>query len=110
MNTISRCLAIVLGVSVIAGCAVTGDTAKEDGACYLKAGDSDVYVRVFELDSGGNMGPLVWQGRINQGQTARIKTTHARFRYFFKTQPDIDQPLNGGLDKACDDHDVVKIP
>jgi hypothetical protein len=110
MLKISRCLALFCWVALVAGCAATAEVDTEEGACYLEAAQGDVYVKAFDLDRNGNMGPLIWQGRIQQGQTARIRTAHAYFRYYYNLQPDVDQPLSGGLDKACDDLDVVSIP
>lgn len=110
MNTIVRHLALVLLAVLIAGCANGPDTDPETGACYLKAAHSDVYLKVFELDSDGNMGSLIWQGKIDQGQTERIKTAHARLRYFYNSQPDVEQPFRGGVDKACDWLEIVDVP
>ncbi len=110
MNTIGRHLAVVFLVALIASCANGLDVDSEDAACYLKAASGDVYLRVFELDQGGNMGPLIWQGRINQGQTERIKTSHANLRYFYNSEPDVERPFSGGVDKACDYLEIVDVP
>lgn len=110
MNRIGRHLVVLFLTALIAACAATSDVATEEGACYLKAAHSDVYLKVFELDRDGKMGPLIWEGRINQGQTARIKTSHAYLRYFYNSEPDVDQVFSGGLDKACDDLDIVTVP
>ena len=105
-----RFVSIIFFAAVISGCSATPDVDSAKGACYLKAAHADVYVKVFDLDRHGNMGPLIWQGRINKDETARIKTPHAHFRYYYNSQPDVDQPLSGGLDKACDDLEVVFVP
>ena len=110
MNKIVRHLAIVVWVALAAGCAATTDIETKEGACYLKASDHDVYLKVFDVDSNGNMGALIWQGRIHQSQTARIKTTHARFRFFYNAEPGVEQPFRSGEDKRCDDLDVVAVP
>jgi hypothetical protein len=105
-----RFVSIIFFAAVISGCSATPDVDSEKGACYLKAAHSDVYVKVFDLDRDGNMGSLVFQGRINQRMGARIKTSHAQFRYYYNPDPDVDQPLSSGPDKACDDLDVVFLP
>ena len=110
MNTICRHLALIFMAALIAGCADSPDVDTETGACYLKAAHSDVYLKVFELDQDGNMGPFIWQGRINQGQTTRIKTSHANIRYFYNAEPDVDRSFSGGVDKACDWLDIVDVP
>jgi hypothetical protein len=111
MNGIGQRFTLFFLVALIAGCEATSSVApKEDGACILKAAHHDVYLNVFEVDPDGNMGPLIWQGRINQGQTARISTAHALFRYFYNAEPDVDQPFRSGGNKACDDLDIVSVP
>ena len=110
MNKIGAYFALFLLVVVLASCAATSEVDTEDGACYLEAAGGDVYLKVFDVDSSGNMGALVWQGRIDQGQTARITTTHATFRYFYNTEPDVEQPFRSGADKMCDDLDIVSVP
>jgi len=111
MNRRVATLTLFLWAALLAGCAATSNVApKEDGACILKAAHHDVYLNVFEVDSDGNMGPLIWQGRINRGQTARIQTTHAYFRYFYNSEPEVDQPFSSGMDKACNDSDTVDVP
>lgn len=111
MNRIGQRLTLIFLAALIAGCAATSNVApKEDGACILKAAHHDVYLKVFEVDRDGNMGALIWQGRIHKGQTARVRTAHAYVRYFYNSAPDIDQPFRGGVDKACNDSDTVDVP
>ena len=110
MLRIRRPLFLFIMAVLVAGCATPSEIDKEEGACYIKAAHGDVYLRVFDVDSDGNMGALIWQGRVNQGQTARIRTSHAYFRYFYNSEPDVDQPFRSGMDKACDDLDTVDVP
>ncbi|MGD8345057.1 MAG: hypothetical protein PVI38_08120 [Desulfobacterales bacterium] len=110
MNKTRAYLALLLLAFMLAGCAATSEVDTEDGVCFLKATHGDVYLKVFDVDSNGNMGALVWQGRINRGQTARIRTTHAFFRYFYNSEPDVAQPFTSGIDKDCDDLDTVEVP
>ncbi|MGD8963744.1 MAG: hypothetical protein PVF29_12030 [Desulfobacterales bacterium] len=110
MIRIGRPLTLLFMVVLVAGCAATSDGGPAEGACYLKATHGDVYLRVFDVDRNGNMGALVWQGRINQDQTTRIQTTHAYFRYFYNSEPDVEQPFRSGADKVCDDLATVDVP
>ena len=110
MNTIGRHLVLVLLAALIAGCANGPDVDTETGVCYLKAAHGDVYLKVFELENDGNMGALIWQGKINQGQTERIGTANARLRYFYNSQPNVEQPFRGGVDKSCNDLEIVDVP
>ena len=110
MKRIHQFVPIIFLAALISGCSSTPDGESDDGACYLKAARSEVYVKVFDLDSAGNMGALIFQGKINQRMGARIKTSHAQFRYYYNAEPHIDQPLSSGPDQACDDLDVIFVP
>jgi len=110
MKRTYRFVSIIFIVATIFGCAATPDLDSNKGACYLKAAPTDVYLKVFDLNPAGNMGQLIWQGKINQGETVRIKTPHAYFRYYYNLQPDVDQPLSSGLDHTCDNLEIVSVP
>ena len=110
MKRLHRFVPIIFFAAVIAGCSSAPDVDSKEGACYLKAAQGEVYVKVFDLDPDGNMGPLVFQGIIDQHTGTRIKTAHAQFRYYYNPNPGVDQPLSSGSDQACDDNDAVKIP
>ena len=81
----------------------------EEGTCVLEA-SKDVFVMVWDLDKAGNKGRQIWQGRINQGETAKITAPHARLRYSYNDQPDEDQPLSGGIDRWCNNLNTVLVP
>ena len=110
MKVVHRWIPIIFLAAVMTGCSATPDVGSDEGACYLKAAQGEVYVRVFDLDDDGNMGPLVFEGKIDRHTGTRIKTAHAQFRYYYNPDPKIDRPLSSGPDQACDDHDVVFVP
>ena len=110
MKRIHRFVPIIFLAAIIAGCSSTPDADSDEGACYLKAARGEVYVKVFDLDRDGNMGALLFQGKIDPQTGTRIKTAHAQFRYYYNPDPNVDRPLSSGPDLACDDHDVVRIP
>jgi hypothetical protein len=103
---LSIALAVFLMTVIFSG----PDAIAEEGTCYLKATNKDVFVMVYDMDRDGNQGAQIWQGRIHQGQTARVRSAHAYVRYFYNSAPDIDQPFRGGVDKVCDDSDTVDVP
>jgi len=110
MKKIHRLVPIIFLAAVIIGCSATPDVDSDKGACYLKAAHNEVYVKVFDLDPDGNMGALIFQGKIDQHMGARIKTAHAQFRYYYNPDPHVGRPLSSGPDQACDDHDVIFVP
>ena len=110
MKNMARFASIIFFAAVITACSATPDVDSDKDACYLKAADGEIYVKVFDLDRDGNMGSLIFQGKINQSMGARIKTSHAQFRYYYNVEPYVDRPLSTGPDQACDDLDVIFVP
>jgi hypothetical protein len=110
MRTICRILPIVMLAVILAGVFAGQHAQAEEGSCYLKATNTDVFVIVFDLDSEGIQGRQIWQGRINQGKSVKITTPHGRFIYDYNDQPDEDQPLSGGFDRSCSNLETILVP
>ena len=110
MKAICRILPIAFLTVVFAGVFAGSQAEAEEGSCYLKATDKDVFIVVFDLDRDGNKGPQIRQGRINRGESAKITTPHARFIYDYNDQPDVDQPLSGGSNRWCNNLETVLVP
>lgn len=94
---------------VLLNLAVPVAAIAEEGTCYLEA-TTDVFVMVYDLDRQGNSSGLIWQGRLNDGETTQIKAPHGRFRYKYNSEPDKKQPLSSGPDKWCDSNTKVGVP
>lgn len=103
-------LSLVLFALILAGIFTGQDAAAEEGSCYLKATNKDVFVIVFDMDRDGNQGDQIWQGRINRGESVKITTPHGRFRYDYNDQPDKEQPLSGGYDRSCNNLNTILVP
>lgn len=110
MRTIYRILPIVFLSVTLAGLFAGQHADAEEGSCYLKATNKDVFVIVFDLDRDGNQGDQIWQGRINQGESVKITVPHGRFRYDYNAEPDKDQPLSGGFDRSCSNLETILVP
>jgi hypothetical protein len=82
----------------------------EEGTCVLEASNQDVFVLVWDQDGEGNKGRQIWQGRINQGESAKIKAPHAIIRYSYNDQPDEDQPLSGDVSRSCSGGEIILVP
>ena len=110
MNKIFR-ISLIIFLGIIASAIVPiAQSNAEQGSCYLKATDTDVFIIVFDLDRDGNQGPQIWQGRINRGESVLVTTPHGRFRYDYNSEPDKDQPLSGGHDRWCNNKETVLVP
>ena len=110
MKRIYQSLTIFFFAIMLTGMISASKTSAEEGSCYLKASSKDVFVIVYDLNRNGDMGSLIWQGRINKGQEALIRAPHARFRYYYNAQPDVNQPMSGGNNRLCDNQRTVGVP
>ena len=100
---------IISFMVIAAGFLFTPNSDAEEGTCILKAG-KDVFVIVWDLGEDGAKGRQIWQGRINQGGTAKITAPHARIRYSYNDQPDEDQPLSGDVERWCNSDETILVP
>ena len=110
MRKICRIVFILFFAVMSAGFLSIPQAEAEEGSCYLKASNTDVFIIVFDMDRDGNQGHQIWQGRINQGESVKITAPHARFRYDYNSQPDEDQPLSGDVDRSCNSGETILVP
>jgi len=110
MKRIYRYISIIFFAVILTGMLSAPDATATPGSCYLKAKATDVYVKLFDLNRDGDMGSLIWQGRINQGQEVLVTVPHARFRYFYNASPDVNQPMSGGFSRWCENKRTVAVP
>lgn len=110
MIKICRIFFIVFFGLILAGLFAGQHADAEEGSCYLKATNTDVFLIVFDLDHDGNQGDQIWEGRINQGESVQITVPHGRFRYDYNAQPDQDQPLSGGYGRSCRNLETIMVP
>jgi len=109
MKKIFRIVLMILFTVMTAGFLTIPEADAEEGTCVLEA-NKDVFVMVWDLDEDGNKGRQIWQGRINQGDTAKITAPHARLRYSYNDQPDKDQPLSGDVERWCNSGETILVP
>ena len=110
MGKIFRIVFIILFTVTSTGFLSNLKANAEEGTCVLQASDTDVFIIVFDLDRDGNQGSQIWQGRINQGESAKITAPHARIRYSYNDQPDEDQPLSGDVNRSCEGGETILVP
>lgn len=110
MGKIFRIVFIILFAVMSTGFISILKAEAEEGTCVLMAADIDVFVMVWDQDDEGNKGRQIWQGRINQGESAKITAPHALIRYSYNDQPDEDQPLSGDVDRSCSGGETILVP
>ena len=110
MRKIYRIVFIIFFAVMLAWFLSIPQADAEEGTCVLEASNKDVFVIVFDADDEGNKGDQIWQGRINQGESAKITAPHARIRYSYNDQPNEDQPLSGDVDRSCNGGESILVP
>jgi hypothetical protein len=110
MIKIHQFVPIIFWAAILTAFLPAQNANAEEGSCYLKATNTDVFVIVFDMDRDGNQGRQIWQGRINQGESVKITAPHGRLRYDYNSEPDKDQPLSGGIDHGCNNLESILVP
>ncbi len=110
MKIMAQLMAIWFLVIMLTGLISAPTIYATTGSCYLQASRTDVFVVLNELNRDGQQGPVIWAGRINEGQKVLVTVPHARFRMYYNDQPDVNQPMSGGNDRYCDSKRVVGVP
>jgi len=110
MGTIFRIVFAIFFAVMSSGILSISSTDADEGTCVLKAADNDVFVIVWDADDKGNKGAQIWQGRINQGESAKITAPHGQIRYSYNDQPEEDQPLSGDVDRSCSGGEIILVP
>ena len=110
MGKIFRIVFIMLFTVMSAGFLSIPKADAEEGTCIFEASNQDVFVIVWDQDDEGNKGRQIWQGRINQGESAKITAPHGQIRYSYNDQPDEDQPLSGDVSRSCSSDETILVP
>ena len=71
MKRIFQLLTIFSLAVLLTGVLAASKTSAEGGSCYLKALRTDVFVKVYDLKRNGDMGSLLWVGRVNYHRQRR---------------------------------------
>jgi hypothetical protein len=109
MKKIKRIIMLVFLISIIAGFLSTTQAAEDDTTCYLEA-SVDVFVVVWNVDDEGNKGYLLWKGVVIQGKQKLIRTFDGRMRIATTTDYENNAPLEGDVDRWCNDGQTIGVP
>ena len=90
------------------------DAMASPNSCRIKAGNNDVYVRVFNRDTNGN--PIrrdfdfgeVYRGVIKKGESKKITSSYGRIEYHFQTMA--NSRGYGGNITLCDRGNTIRLP
>ncbi len=114
MNTITAKgpLAIIVVLMVIFLLPFSASAAHN--SCRIKAGSDDVQLRVFNLDQDGN--PIrpdsnngeIYRGVIKKGQSIKIKSSHGRINYSYRSLR--DSRSYGGNLTPCAHGEIIRVP
>ena len=90
------------------------DATASPNSCRIKAGNNDVYVRVFNRDSNGN--PIrrdfdfgeVYRGVIKKGESKKITSSYGRIEYRYQSMS--NSRGYGGNITLCNRDNTIRLP
>ena len=109
MKKIRRLIILAFMISITAGFLSTAQAAEDDTHCYLEA-SVDVFVAVWNLDDEGNKGYLIWKGVVKPNKPKLIRTFSGQMRIATTTDYEDNAPLEGDVDRWCNDGQTIGVP
>lgn len=90
------------------------DATASPNSCRIKAGNTDVYVRVFNRDPNGN--PIrrdydfseVYRGVIKKGESKKITSSYGRIEYRYRSMS--NSRGYGGNITLCNRGNTIRVP
>jgi hypothetical protein len=87
------------------------EASAADFSCYIRAGRSDTYVVVTDMDRDGN--PIrrrgeTWQGWIKQGQSQALKSRFGKIRYNYRRMN--ESRGRGRVFANCRSGNTIQLP
>lgn len=72
----------------------------EDNTCRIMGSRlHDVWVIIYDADSDGNRGPIIWEGKVAAGKKIPITSTNGHIRFDYKEDP--NEPYEGDISRTC---------
>ena len=109
MKIVTRSIVLAFLIFTTAGLLSTVQAAEDDTYCYLEA-SVDVFVAVWSLDDEGNKGYLLWKGVVKPGKPKLIRTFGGQMRMATTTDYEDNAPLEGDVDRWCNDGQTIGVP
>jgi hypothetical protein len=114
MKTLYLIVSLAVLTVFLAASLLPHDAAASPNSCRIKAGNNDVYVRVFNRDSNGN--PIrrdfdfgeVYRGVIKKGESKKITSSYGRIEYHFQSMS--NSRGYGGNITLCDRGNTIRLP
>ncbi len=102
MKSITVFLALMLII------AFSHDVYAEDNSCRIMAGpQDDVWVIIYDADTDGNPGPIIWKGKIEAGKSIPITSTDGNIRIDYTMDP--SQAYDGAFQSGCFGQQTVLV-
>lgn len=79
-----------------------------DNSCRIMGSlQNDVWVIIYDADSDGNRGPIIYKGKVEAGKEVPIKSTDGHIRFDYTLDP--NQPYDGDLSRACFGNRTIQV-
>ena len=114
MKTIYIIVPLAILTVFLASSLLPFEATASPNSCRIKAGNNDVYVRVFNRDSNGN--PIrrdfdfgeVYRGVIKKGKSKKITSSYGRIEYRYQSMS--NSRGYGGNITLCDRDNTIRLP
>ncbi len=114
MKTINILVPLSILLVFLAVSFLPPDAAASPNSCRIKAGNNDVYVRVFNRDPNGN--PIradfdfgeVYRGVIKKGESKNITSANGRIEYHYRSMS--SSRGYGGILTLCNRGNTIRLP
>lgn len=76
----------------------------------LPQADTDVYLKVYDVDHEGNRGGILWKGRLDKGKTIMLKAPNGLFIYQYNDHTNVNKPLKSAEQRMCNGNETIGVP
>jgi hypothetical protein len=86
--------------------------------CTLRAGNDLVWVRIFDVDQGGNIKhdyssgyyarKILWRGMLKKGESYQVRSSSGEINYYYQTSTE-DRRYGGNI-TSCSHGELITVP
>ena len=102
-----RLFSINIFAIMTSGFLVAQGVSADDKSCWLEATDSEIYLKVWDLDAEGSELTKIWEGLLAPGNKQKLVTSNGKIRYYTNIS---GESSSAGVDKMCRNAETIPLP
>lgn len=117
-NTRTVVKQIVFSFTIALKIFMTSTAFANHNVCTVRAGNDLVWVRIFDVDQGGNIKhdyssgyfarKILWRGMLKKGESYQVRSSNGEINYDYKTLTD-DRRYGGNI-TSCSHGELITVP